>query len=279
MPSSHDHRISAIHSNFWWRSSSSWVFCLLPVLKFINRRVFQRLARKSNGGDELTMLYVVFNADVLEALFVAFCMQFQPSLIMSVGLAMSKVVMTTLSLYEIRTASIKVAGLHLCVLGANKVEAIPNSFVNALDDVASIIERYGIGNVSVHETLTTMSFEAKQPTPGSDSNYHNMLFKQCLVKRVHPVNTIKVVAIEKNHKFDNVLPEKKPSHSPRISLTSTLLASSQRVATVGRHSSGTKEIERIDRKYAAFVSKLLSAMEFMILVEYVEVIVPLLYCV
>lgn len=88
---------------------------LLSVIKLIDRLIFLHMTRKADGGDELTPMMVVLNADVMGALFVAFCMQYSPSLLTAACIAAVKVLQAALSLRDIYSVAQTVMTLRALI--------------------------------------------------------------------------------------------------------------------------------------------------------------------
>lgn len=132
-------------------------FCLLPLLKVLSRQVFYRVRRKSGDGEEQTPQLVVFNADVMGSLFVAFCIQYKPSMAMTGIVAALKVLHVVHSLRDIRTAGRELAEMRY---RAKKRAARSSSgalsvasktctpSLSVLDEVVDIVARYKVNESS-----------------------------------------------------------------------------------------------------------------------------------
>lgn len=137
--------------------------CLFPLMKFVVRQLFHRFARKTHGAEELVPQVVVFNADAMSALFVAICMQFKPSLGISLAVAGFKLVQAFLLYRDIQTAGRRLCALRdrlkdyrssmrrtiIQVTTLHKA-ALPK--MSVLDEVAEIIGRYGLDERTVTAT-------------------------------------------------------------------------------------------------------------------------------
>ncbi|KAG7381753.1 hypothetical protein PHYPSEUDO_005695 [Phytophthora pseudosyringae] len=86
----------------------SAVFSLvLPVLKTLYRVLFYYFCRSASG--ERITIVVVFNADLVNALFVNFCMQYQPSFATTAGLMVANALQVALMIRDIDVIRKRVA--------------------------------------------------------------------------------------------------------------------------------------------------------------------------
>ncbi|KAK1930897.1 hypothetical protein P3T76_013486 [Phytophthora citrophthora] len=72
---------------------------VLPILKTLYRVMFYYFCRSASG--ERITIVVVFNADMVNALFVNFCMQYKPSFTTTAGLMIANAVQVTLMTRDI----------------------------------------------------------------------------------------------------------------------------------------------------------------------------------
>jgi hypothetical protein len=227
--------------------------CLLPVLKIINRRLFYHAIRQAESDEnEDVPLRVVFNADVMGCLFTAFCMQYKPSALIVAAFVLAKIIQAMLMLREIRNATRDVTSLRECIRERQETQRLTSSrrikildrfaAPGVLDEVVSIYARVHGDKLPARVSATT------QPTPITlETNW-----RWLTTSRVTPI-----VCIPDNTDATITKPVEPLS-----------LPYKQQHPKLGH----------LERQYANRVRKLLFMTEFMILVEYVEVIIPLVYC-
>lgn len=235
--------------------------CLLPLLKTVNRQLFYHSSRKTDGGAEFVPQVVVFNADVLGALFVAFCMQYKPSLAMAVGIAVAKVLTAAVSFWDLHAAGRQLAALEAQIRACQPPNSVRVVKASVLDEVEQIVAKHGaISFASFHAKVSTTRGAAEiprgrgEPSSAVISPFPRGLRWLC-GPRVAPI----------------VNP---PAKSPDDKLVK---AKSRVDLSQGGEDKAFVELRRAERLYVEFVTKLLYKAEFAILIEYVEVIVPVLY--
>jgi hypothetical protein len=117
--------------------------CLLPLLKIINRQLFYYSSRKTDGGEKFVPQVIVFSADVFGALFVAFCMQYKPSLVMAVAIAAAKVFTAAVSSWDLHAAGGKLAALEAQIRACQPPNLVLVAKASVLDEVAQIVVKHG----------------------------------------------------------------------------------------------------------------------------------------
>lgn len=267
--------------------------CVLAVIKLANRQLFHYLSRTSDGGEQYKPQMVVFNADVLGALFVAFCMQYKPSIVMAVGLAAVKVTMAMLSFHVVRTATQELTGLRQRIKELRRVQrgassrhtlfsVIRGREATIMDEVAEIAAQY-----KINDTTATESFKhAEARVPSGASTPANLPIncvptgcRRLLATRIVPLELSRVGGrpeIISKGVSDPTKPTGPDSVAPVP--VEELLHDSAKTAARADAQGAKSELEHLERSYAALATKLLYMTEFMVLVEYVEVVVPSVYC-
>ncbi|ETM41855.1 hypothetical protein L914_12403 [Phytophthora nicotianae] len=127
---------------------------VLPILKTFYRVLFYYLCRSASG--ERITIVVVFNADLVNALFVNFCMQYQPSFMTTAGLMIANALQVVLMTRDIDVIRDRIAQTARKILHLTKKE---KSASNTLDDrvatlsmlprAADIFQRYSFQNTKV----------------------------------------------------------------------------------------------------------------------------------
>lgn len=246
--------------------------CLLflPAMKLTNRLVFLHMNRKSDGCEELSPQIVVLNADVVSALFVAFCVQYSPSLLMACIIAALKMTQVSLSLRDIYIVSQSVRSLQAEIQKQCSVKTKrrrgPKSSI--LDKVAEVHGHWAAN----HSILSDH---------GSSGASHVGLCcfsrRICSIhaSRVSPLVPDPVVGCSRDNRAlvhigsavkEQIWASKSEESQPDLQIR----------GEGTRHASpGLKSLEE---QYVAAVAKLFYMVEFVVLVEYIEVIIPILYC-
>jgi hypothetical protein len=262
---------------------------LLAVIKLISRHLFHRFSRTSDGGDECKPLMIVFNADVLGSLFVAFCMQYKPSIFMAVSLATVKLASAMLSFYDVRAATQKLTTLQNRIDEVRRPKQSRDSHLTLLvqtanrkksvmDEVEEIAARYRTCAERVSTTTDTHNHtEVRGPTDTfpkmiRSGGWVSTVCCRLLASRVAPVNDAQVSV----HPAINPPRAVSPNQLCGLDCSSPTL--SAKPAPPVDADCITTELEHLERSYASLVKKFLYMAEFMALVEYVEVVVPMLYC-
>lgn len=218
-------------------------FGLLPIIKFMNRRLFDKVNRKAHGGADLTPMFVVLNADVVGSLFVAFSIQFKPTVVMSALVAGAKILQAILALWDFRADERKlrvIADRIILTSNPSRSSTVGVIDTNLVERAASILER---------------TERAPHPPNG-----------RSLVQ----VSSIRSPKQEK-HMSGYMKTQLDAAHAS-ISKGTTVA-----VVPVS-YSINLKSQEQLEHTYVSMVRKLLYIAEVVVLIEYVEVVIPLLYC-
>jgi hypothetical protein len=261
---------------------------LLPMLKGVSRILFARVIQRGNGGDELVPQQVVFNPNVVGSLFVAFCIQYKPSLLVSCCIMGIAVATKSLSFRDIRNAGRKIAEIkrqisqqrqHMKSSGPQHLSQNDDKSVmktNILDEVTEIIGRY---NMDVREGTPMRSSECMSSTQSASKTLTRRLqpttsrshwFPTCWL-RVSQVTPIVITTVGP---VDCISPQSAPPIVVK-QVRAVVVADSAEGCT----NQGDKDkLEQLEQSYVKLVTKLLYLTEFTMLAEYVEVIIPLLYC-
>jgi hypothetical protein len=249
---------------------------LLPVLKIAFRNMFSRFCPK-NG--ETTPAIVVFNADVANALFVAYCFQYNPSLATTIGLMAANAAQVALSIKDVNTiltrlrevsAQIETMKGSCAQTSASQILLATTIELQKADDMMErsidIFARYA-------EIVSVECKDApRQARMGVKALLHwrTVLTPRSMwsLKLLRPLPVTPVG-----------LPAALPTLSstkkfPRMSKSRKRSASNIEL----RAEAHAAQLERLERQYTNQVRKLLHVTEFSILIEYVEVIIPVLYC-
>lgn len=126
---------------------------LLPLLKCVSCVLFARVVQRSNGEGELVQRHIVLTSDVIGSLFVAICVQYRPSQLVSSCIVVITVATKTLSLHDIRSAEREIVDIkrqisqrrytqtsdqHISSQYDDNILMMPN----ILDEVVEIIDHY-----------------------------------------------------------------------------------------------------------------------------------------
>lgn len=211
-----------------------FVWCMLPLFNVVARVLFHRFSRKEHGGQELTPLLIVFNADAMGALFITFCVQYNPSLNVSIGVAAYKIIEAGLVYWELRGAGRELGLLQRRLDGPEYSNLVPSnlsasrtrsSSMAVLNDAIQIISSYNLQQQAEGAIISSLSSVAR-------------LKSWCI-----PFGS-------------SVLP---------------VVSDCNKVQS-------SAELRSIDMEFLDHALQLLYRTELVLLTEYVEVVVPLLYC-
>lgn len=245
-------------------------FGLLPLIKIMNRRLFDQISRKTNGGADLTPIFCILNADVLGSLFVAFSIQFKPTIVMSALVAGGKFLQSLLSMYEFRADGRRLKAISDFAVTTSKSSGkatSENSSINVVERAANILEQRGVSSQSPSNTDGDKVFYP----PGEDSlrstaKPSSLCFKK---QKKNAVDILKAYLISKNRVADVTCSQ--------MNITGAVIpesnASLSRIKIVN-----AKSQEQREDTYTSMVRKLLYISEVVLLIDYVEVIIPVLYC-
>lgn len=261
---------------------SAFVVLLLP-LKLLSRRVFHEFTRKAHGGEEHTPQVIALNADVMSALFAAFCMQYEPSLLMTGVLVFAKVALSFVAFKDIQSAALDVTRLrsrvreHQRLLKASVDATASHTSPHVLDEVAEILSRLGPDpEVStLNRRKSSRLSQVIQAVPGHLERKKHW----CWTSRVTP--SVGSIAVRSVHLTQPIV------H------TVSCDGSETKVASLGPHRGLTSEgsmlirapaetdkqaeLEHLERLYATTAMRFLYMSESVALVDYVELIISVIY--
>jgi len=221
--------------------------CLLPVLKVINRLLAFRVTQKADDEEsEDVPVRVVLNADVMGCLFTTFCMQYKPSTLIAGAFALVKTLQALLMFRELRIETSKITKLRERIHQHPQRRSMSQGFKifdlvatpRILDEVVTIYARA--------QGCKLPALVCSNDEPTSSPGYWLEGIRRWLnASRVTPVFCIP-------NTIDTSVNSNKDTHDAKL--------------------------ECLEREYGDQMKKLLFMTEFMILVEYIEVIIPALYC-
>ncbi|KAG6611857.1 Glucanase inhibitor protein 2 [Phytophthora cinnamomi] len=237
---------------------SSAFSLVLPVLKTLYRVMFYYFCRSASG--ERITIVVVFNADMVNALFVNFCMQYQPSFTTTFTLMLANALQVAVVVWDIDDIRKKIAATAREIVDVRNNDKysskLPGERVatfKMLPRAADIFQRY--------------TFDAAKGGP------------KCAPESV-------AIPSEVSNQLQLVTPEE-------VSFTQAGPRSSAIIEPISEHEAPVpaapagprtksmvktlSELELLERKYASLVRKLMYASEFSILTAYAEVITPIVY--
>jgi hypothetical protein len=224
---------------------------LLPMIKLAMRNVFSRAI--SRLGDETPAL-VIFNADMFGLLFMSYCMQHSLSVVTTLELMFADVVIMGLSLRDIQIALSGVGGL------ADNVEA--SSVWSQCQDSAAFLRLEGRKSVMLERASILLENKPQE------------IEKPLLNRAVGPT--------QEDVKLDGGLePETTSSSYSNFALVSNPLRLGRRWLQGSRvypkGSAGASSVP-ISLAYTRKVRRVLYMAEFVLLLNYVEVVIPLVFC-
>jgi len=235
---------------------------LLPVLKIIGRLLFFYLCR-SAAGDRITTT-VVFNADLINALFVNFCMQYQPSLMTTAGLMIANAAQVALMIGDIDSIRYRIAKtqkqiVKLSVSNNNPAgRPGPRSAiltVSMLPRAVDIFQRYSFSDAKKATSSTPATApEQVRPTEPVQASKNKRGCSWAKWSASHSVT---------------------PGHA--TSPSSSKIEARPPDAMAAK-TPATSQLEQLERTYASLVRRLMYASEFSILTAFAEVITPIVYC-
>ncbi|KAJ8556762.1 hypothetical protein ON010_g9203 [Phytophthora cinnamomi] len=241
---------------------SSAFSLVLPVLKTLYRVMFYYFCRSASG--ERITIVVVFNADMVNALFVNFCMQYQPSFTTTFTLMLANALQVVLVVRDIDDIRKKIAATAREIVDVRNNDKysskLPGERVatfKMLPRAADIFQRYTF-DTGKRGPKPPQRFTAAQPSDVTKQ------IRQC--KGIVPAEITNFrtgprasAIIEPISELEVLVPAA-PAGPRTTSMVETL-----------------SELEQFERKYASLVRKLMYASEFSILTAYAEVITPIVY--
>ncbi|KAG1685256.1 hypothetical protein DVH05_009623 [Phytophthora capsici] len=210
---------------------------MLPILKMFFRVLFYYFCRSASG--ERITIVVVFNADLVNALFVNFCMQYQPSLL--------------------TTVSLMAANALQVILMTRDIDVIRRRIAETTDEIIQLRKTDKYGSKLPGDRVLTFSMLPRAADIFSRYNFDTtksgVIQTQLLVKK----------------SVDWSQPRKQSKTVPVCDLSAQAASrTSSMVETLS-------ELEILERQYAVLVRKLMYASEFSILTAYAELITPIVY--
>lgn len=260
---------------------------LLPILKCASRLLFARVLQRGNGGDELVPQQIVFIPNVVGSLFVAFCMQYSPSLLVSCCIMGVTVATKSLSFRDIRSAGREIAGIERQIYQQRQhrspscgpqhlSQGDETTKTNILDEVAEIIVRHNMHDredTRMHPSDRMLSTRSASKTLTRRSQltaFRSFWFPNCWL-RVFQVAPIDITTVGPD---DCIF----PGNGPLDAVTQVHAAAAADSAEGCTNQHDKEKLEQLEQSYVTLVTKLLYMTEFTMLTEYVEAIIPLLYC-
>ncbi|KAG1696388.1 hypothetical protein DVH05_018519 [Phytophthora capsici] len=222
-------------------NAKTWYALLLPIIKIFLRNVMSRTVVHLN--DEIPEV-VLMNVEVFNSLFMSYCMQNTPS------------IYTTLALIAIDGAQM-IASFH---------------------DVAVVIQRMKLVKDQVNAENGRQRLENKPTTQRRASVF---VYTQDILDGYKCVQTDNVSLTPNGLRLD-VKPQQKsskdiPKHSPNV-LALSKPTSSYSLRKIFSTDGAKPDVTQLELEYALKVRKVLYITEFMLLINYVEVIVPIIFC-
>ncbi|KAL4109715.1 hypothetical protein PRIC1_001410 [Phytophthora ramorum] len=215
---------------------------MLPLLRLLYRVLFYYLCR-SASGERITVV-VVFNADLVNALFINFCMQYQPSLTTTAGLMLANVVQVVLMTRDIDVIRKRIAAT------TEKIIRLRKSDKNA-------------SQLPVRESvLLTASM-----LPLAVDIFQRYSFDTTKTGDAGPMLS----------DIPNALKPRQENKIAPATINDNFAAQSHNIVAPNTVGETRPKLEQLERKYARLVRKLMFASEFSILTALMEVITPIVY--
>ncbi|KAF1774839.1 hypothetical protein PC129_g3992 [Phytophthora cactorum] len=143
---------------------------VLPILKTIYRALFYYLCRSASG--ERITIVVVFNADLVNALFVNFCMQYQPSFMTTGGLMVANASQVILMIHDIDVIRKQIAHTARKIIQLTHNEKNTSSLLG--DRVATLSMLPRAADIFQRYSFQTTKADAKQSQQTSILNKHSI---------------------------------------------------------------------------------------------------------
>lgn len=227
---------------------------LLPLIKLFMRNVVARTV--THLKDEMPEV-VVFNCDVFNALFVSYCMQNSPTIWITLEIMFFDVVMMTFSLRGARSSRRYLKDLELKIEQQHNLDGI-KSFRDHNGEATTTLRRATFllcraGNLTPEVTLVS---RARNPTRIAPS--------PILVNGAAGSKIAKQSFVARPKTLENALVP-----AQNLSLETQLAPNLEHVV---------HEFPRLQARYIHKVQRLLYAAEFLLLLNFVEVVIPLVFC-
>ncbi|KAE9002715.1 hypothetical protein PR003_g19110 [Phytophthora rubi] len=228
---------------------------LLPIIKIVMRNVMARTLLHLN--DEIPEV-VLMNVEVFNSLFMSYCMQNSPSIWTTLGLIAVDGAQMLASMHDVGVVIQRLQILKERVDEEHAQLALDNSMGTEIMGLRrKTILAYTVDILDRYQSL-------QKSTPDTTK----------------PVVLAKAVSHEVKPK-----PKQVPKHilySPRLVSRSKLMSSfnlSRKIFASAKANSaeGKVDVTQLEMKYTMKVRKLLYITEFMVLINYVEVIVPVIF--
>lgn len=237
---------------------------LLPVIKLIIKNIVARSV--VHLSDEMPEV-VVFNVEVFNALFVSYCMQNSPSIWITLEIMIFDVLMMAFSLRDAGNARRSLKDLERRI---NQEKSW-----DSLRDRGSFSTRCSSARLTMLDRASMLLFQAVQPEPTQITPFNGP-------------NRVQVSRTDNPHQAPNCTKEKTMTSSVRVlnksfrSIVPTPQRSNKQLQSKGSVHPATNrdenELVNCPVRYTSKVQRLVYAAEFLLLLNYVEVIIPLVHC-
>ncbi|ETL43248.1 hypothetical protein L916_06198 [Phytophthora nicotianae] len=215
---------------------------VLPILKTFYRVLFYYLCRSASG--ERITIVVVFNADLVNALFVNFCMQYQPSFMTTAGLMIANALQVVLMIRDIDVIRKRIADTGSEIVQLRKNDKFASKLPGDRFATTSMLPR-------ATDIFQRYTFDRLKYDSTSAKKYGDPRASDLTIPRQQ--NSVLVAPLDSG-----------PLDNPFDPSTKTM-------------GDTLSELEQLERKYASLVRTLMYASEFAILTAYAEVITPIVY--
>jgi hypothetical protein len=229
---------------------------LLPLLKIFARNLLASICR---DHDEHTPQTVVFNADIGNALFVSYCMQFNPSLAITALFMAVNLLQALFSLREVNKllAKLKQLDVEICKARQTQATASMQSVLAVEHDVVA----------RALEILQRYQFLGR---PKSTTRATTIVLRRLSISLWS--RQVQVVPDPPS------LPVGGKAYCSDPDITALVAPTSLSTANRLEKCADMPLLERLERQYVQSVLKLVYLTEFLVLIEYAEVIIPVIYC-
>lgn len=228
---------------------------LLPILKILSRNLIASVCR---DNDERTPQTVVFNADIGNALFISYCMQLNPSVSTMLCLMIVNLAQAALSMREVnRILS------SLCRI-SGEMSALQRQSQQHSDDQPPPLEV----KPKVNQGMVERTLDIIQRTKFSRRSVSTSRKLSSAVRRFTGmlVNTARRRRAQINPLSPQPIPE------------TSIVPCFSDAPVMGEKRCTLTPIELLESRYLNLVLKLTYMTEYAVAIEYVEVVVPVIYC-
>lgn len=231
---------------------------LLPLLKIFARNLLASICR---DGDECTPQTVVFNADIGNALFVSYCMQFNPSLAITALFMAVNLLQALFSLREVNKLLAKLKQLDVAICEARQTQAT---------DLAQSVH-------VVEHDVVARALEILQRYQFFDRPKSATRVVAIVLRRLSTLRRSRQVQVVPDPPPLPVSGKAIRSNSGITALAvPTTLSPTDQLAKP--QNAEMPLLERLERQYVQSVLKLVYLTEFLVLIEFAEVVIPVIYC-